>query len=291
MRSFSLWAAVAALALAAGARGEDAYTIKLKHAPEVGKTITVKESNSKTQTTKLTDGEGNVLEAAKKTTEAVAEVYTETVLEMGDKAAKKYKRTYEKATRTRDGKAEARSYEGRTLLFEEKDGKYTVTAEGGKPISKEDLDELTYKANDAGAARDEALLPGKPIKVGDSWKVGGKELARAFEKSWDGKMDPDRSSATGKLVKVYKQDGHPFGVIEMALALAPTPPPGAKDEKPLVLDMKLTLDTAIDGSTTAGVLTMSGGLAGKGTFEQKGKKVTADFTVELSGRREQSAEK
>ena len=237
----------------------------------------------------MTDGDGAVIDEGKKHTEKVEEVYTETVLEKGDKHAKKYKRTYEKATRTRDGKAETRSYKGRTVVFEEKDGKYTVTPEGDKPLGKEDLEELTRKANDADTARDEILLPGKAVKIGDSWKIEGKDLVKTLGKN--GNLDAEHSSAEGKLVKVYKKDGHQFGVIEMTMKLAPAAAPGVKYEKTPVIEMKLTLDTAIDGSTPAGVMTMTGGMAAKATVEQKGKTFNIDSSLELSGKKEQSAEK
>src|SRR5262249_38776204 len=155
---------------------------------------------------------------------------------------------YEKATRTRNGKTEPRSYEGRTIVFEEKDGKYTVTAEGDKPLPKEDLDELTRKANEGSAEQEDAFLPQKPVKVGDTWKVDGKEVAKAFAKS--GELDPELTSAEGKLTKAYKEGDHQFGVLTLTLKLAPKPPPNVKFDKPPVVEMTITLDVAIDGSAT-----------------------------------------
>jgi hypothetical protein len=290
MRNYSFWACLTALALTAGTRADDAYTIKFKHAPDVGKTITVTDNDTKTASNKVTDGDGKVVDDGTKHTEKLDEVYAETVLEKGDKFPKKYKRTYEKATRTLDGKSVARSYEGRTVIFEEKGGKYTVTAEGDKPLSKEDLEELTNKANDNDADKDEVFLPAKPVKVGDSWKIDGKKLVGAFAK--DGNLDGEKSGGEAKLTKVYKQDGHQFGTIVMTLKMAAgKAPAGVTFDKPPVVEMKITLDAAIDGSTAAGEMTMTGGMGSKATLEQMGKKFTIDSTVELSGKKKQSAEK
>jgi hypothetical protein len=290
MRGQFLWACVAALSLtAAGARAQE-YTIKLKHFPDPGKSVVVKDTDEKEATLKVTDPDGKKVQDQKQS-EKADEVYTETVLEKGDKSPKKYKRTYEKATRTRDGKAEARSYEGRTLHFEEKDGKYTVTAEGDKPLAKEDLDELTRKANEGSAEQEEAFLPKKPVKVGDTWKVEGKEVAKVFAK--DGELDPDLTSVEGKLTKVYKEGDHQFGVLTLTLKVAPKPkfPPTFKAEKPPVVESTVTFDVAIDGSTTKGTMTMTGNSGLRGTDEQMGKKFGVEQTVKLSGKREQSPEK
>jgi hypothetical protein len=289
MRSHWFWAFLAALALTAGARADDTYTIKLKHGPDVGKSVTITDTDTKTQSNKVSDSDGKVIDDGKKRTEKLDEVYTETVLARGDKDATKYKRAYEKATRTRDGKAEARSYEGRTVLFEKKGDKFTVTAEGDKPLSKEDLEELTRKANDVDTSRDEIFLPGKAVKVGDTWKVEGKDLVKTLGKG--GNLDPEHSSAEGKLVKVYKKDNHQFGVIEMTLKLAPAATPGIKYEKTPVVEMKVTLDAAIDGSTTAGVMSMTGSMAAKGTAEAGGKTFTVDTSIEMSAKQDRSAEK
>lgn len=290
MRSHSFWACLTALALTAGGRADDAYTIKIKQGPDVGKAVTVTDTDSKTSSTKVTDADGKVLKDGAKQTEKTDEVYTETVLARKDKDATKYKRTYKTATRTRDGKAEARSYQGRTVLFEKKDGKFTVTVEGDKPLSKEDLADLTHKADEADSARDEVFLPTKPLKVGGIWKVEGKDIVKAFGKGGD-KFDADHTGAEGKLVKVYKKDGHQFGVMEVRMKLAPAPDPKVKYEKPPVVEMKLTLDAAIDGSTPAGTATMTGGMVAKVTVEQGGKNFTVDSTLDLSSKKEQSGEK
>jgi hypothetical protein len=288
MRGFSFWACLAALSLAAGAPAQT-YTIQLKSGPDVGKSAVIKDSDSNDMVTNVSDGAGKLIRDVKQT-EKHDETYTETILARGDKSATKYKRTYEKATRTRDGKTEARSYQGRTLHFEQKDGKFTVTAEGDKPLAKEDLDELTKKANEGDDRHEELFLPGKPVRVGDSWKVGGKELGQAFAKG--GKVDVERTGAEVKLAKVYQKDGRQFGTIEMTLKVVPADlPPEIKFDKPPVVEMKITLDAAIDGSTTEGKMTMAGKMVSKSTAEQMGMKFVVETTADLSGTRELTAER
>jgi hypothetical protein len=289
MRSHSFWAIAAVLALTAAARADDTYTIKFKRAPEVGKAVTVKSTDSSTGVTNVTDADGKPVGEEAKITQKDEEVYTETVLARDDKHVTKFKRTYEKATRTTNGKATARSYEGLTLVFEQKDGKFTVTVEGDKPLDKADLAALTRKANEDADEREDVFLPTKPVKVGDSWKVDGKSLDKAFAKS--GGMDPERSSAEGNLVKAYKKDGHQYGTIQVTMKMGLKPPPMVTFDKPPLIEMKITLDAPIDGSTTAGLMTMTGNVATKFTAERMGKKFTVDNKTELSGRKEVSAEK
>jgi len=289
MRSSLILSFAAVLTLVVGARAEDSYTIKLKHAPDVGKTVTVTDTDTRTALSKATDSDGNVLGDGKKHTFKTQEVYTETVLEKGDKTPNKYKRTYEKATRTMDDKTEARSYEGRTLIFEKKGDKYTVTAEGDKPVNENDLKELTAKANENTSVQDEVFLPTKAIKVGDTWKIDGKKLADVFP-GGSKALDPEKSSGEGKLTKVYEKDGHKFGVMTLTFKMALNIPM-IEFEKTPIMEMKLNLDTAIDGSSTAGVVTSMGNMATKGTVNANGKKLTIEIEQDLSGKKTQSADK
>jgi hypothetical protein len=291
MRSDSFWTCLAVLALTGAVRAEDTYTIKLKHGPDVGKTVTVKYTETVTHSDKVTDPDGKVIEDGKKHTITFEDVYTETVLEKGGKVPNKFKRTHEKATRTVDGKTETRSYQGRTLVFEKKDGKFAVTPEGDKPLSKEDLEGLTRKANDnSGGGLEDALLPAKPVKVGDAWKIEGKRIAEAFPD-----LDPDveKSAGEGKLTKVYQKDGHQFGTIVLTVKVQVTKVPkgGVTFDKPPVLELKLTADAVIDGSSAAGVVTATASTATKGTNEVMGKKLTFESFFEFSARLERSVEK
>src|SRR5439155_22764308 len=128
---------------------------------------------------------------------------------------KKFKRAYEKATRTAGDKKESFPHEGRTIVFELKDDKYAATAEGTPALDRKVLDDLAKRASGDSVESDAALLPQKPVKVGDKWAVDIKALARAFAKGEEGGLavDADKSKGDVTLTKVYKKDGAQFGVL------------------------------------------------------------------------------
>ncbi len=288
MRHLPFWACLAALSLMTTAAQAQTYTIKLMHAPGVGKSVVVKDTDAKTEIIKIADADGKTIKDEKHT-ETTNDEYTEVVLRRGEKFPTKYKRTYEKATRTLDGKMTARSYEGRTVLFERKDDKVVVMLEGDKPLDKKDLEELTKKANEREEDKDALFLPKKPVAVGDTWKIDTKELIGSFGNGSN--LDPETSSGEAKLTKAYKKNGSQFGEIVMTLKLGFKFPKELKFEKSPILEMKMTLNAAIDGSTPAGVMISTGGDASTLTVEQDGKTYKVQSRHELSGKREQSAEK
>ena len=284
MRCFTYCACLAALALmAAGARAET-YTIKLKDSADVGKSMVVKDTDTKTELTKVRDADGNLVKDVKHT-ETTNEEYTETVLAKEGRLPTRYKRTYDKATRTLEGKTTPLSYEGRTILFEKKDDKFLVRPEGDKPVDRKDLEQLTRKANQREDHLVDVLLPRKPVAVEDTWKIDGKDFATGPG------LDPATSGGEAKLVKVYKKGDSLYGQIVITLKVGFKPAKDAKFEKAPVLETKLTLDTAIDGSSTAGTLKSSGGVGYVLIDERGGKKMKIESRQELSGKTEQSAEK
>jgi hypothetical protein len=290
MRWHSLWACLTVAALVAAAPAQDTYTIKIKRDPDPGKSVTYKDSSTESGTVKILDADGNLLKEDKPNV-VQDEVYTVTVIEKGDKRPKKFKRAYEKATRTVAGTAQARSYEGRTVVFELKDGKYVVTVEGDKPLDEMDLAELTKKANDNEENVDEVLLPKEAVKVGDKWPIDGKAVAKLFSKGGELSLDADKTKGDGTLLKVYKKDEKQFGVVEVKLKLAIKGAGGLKFDEPAVMDLTLALDTALDGSTTAGSMTMKGKMTGKAVLDQMGMKFGVQLNMDASGKEERTAEK
>jgi hypothetical protein len=281
MRSHSFWAFLAGLALTAGARADDAYTIKFKHAPDAGKSIVVKNHEKQTTSVTVTDPDGKVLKNDKETAET-DEVYTETVVEKGEKKSKKFKRAYEKATVTTGGKTTDLPYQGRTLVFELKDGEYQATAEGTPALDKKLLDGLAKKEGGDPQASDDAVLPKKPVKVGDKWAVDTKLLATILGKEGM-EIDADKSKGDGTLTKAYKKDGAQFGVVDVTMKLAIKSVAGLTFEKPATGDLTVKLDFAIDGSSPAGSETSTNTLKGKAVTTQMGQKLTIDLTLDTSG--------
>ncbi len=284
MRTLCIWAGLAALALTAGARADDAYTIKLSLAPDVGKSIVVKTHDKETNATTLFGPDGKEVLSNKDTGER-DEVYTETVLEKGDGPAKKFKRTYEKATRTAAGKTFDLPFQGRTIVFELKDGKYQATAEGTPALDKGLLTALAGTEDRTRDASDlEAIIPTKPVKVGDKWAVDVKLLAKSLGKDKGPEIDPDKSKGEVTLTKAYKKDGRQFGVIEMTVNVAfKTLPGGLTFDPPAKGDMTAKLDIAIDGLGPVGTETNTHALKGKGVVTDGGEKRTVDLSINSEG--------
>jgi hypothetical protein len=290
MRGYSFWACLAALALAAGTRAQEGYTIKLKHGPDPGKSVVVKSKEKGTDASTVTDADGKT--TGQKRTIETEEVYTETVLEGGDKKPRKFKRSYEKASQTADGKTVALPHQGRTVLFELKDGKYQATAEGTPALDRGLIAFLAGKADATGESADDLFLPRKPVKAGDRWAVEGKALAEDFARTGAMVIDPDKSKSEVTLTKVYDKDGKRFGVLEVRTALAIKQAMGLTFATPAAAELRATLDVVIDGSSPAGKAVLSNKQKGKGTAtDPAGKKFTVDLDVEESVTKEQSAEK
>jgi hypothetical protein len=277
-------------ALALGALAPETYTIKFKHYPSVGKIVTVKDTSKESGTVKVSDADGKVI-SDEKVDSGKEEVYTQKVLEKGDKKPKKFSQTYQKAILIKKGREMPRSYQGCTIIYDLKDNKYELTVEGDKPVTKEDMADLKKQANDQDSKEmDEILLPGKAVKVGDTWKLDVKKLGKSFGSGAD--LDAGKSKGEAKLIKVYSKNKKQYGVIELDMKLAIKGLPGnLKFDPPATTDMKMTLDVCIDGSDSDGTLKMAGKLKGKGTIEQMGMKFTMDFAIDNSGLKEQSPEK
>ncbi len=288
MRLNPLWALLAALPLAA-APAPESYTLKVKREPDPGKGALVKSVEKQSGTLKLLDGDKVSQEV--KLSEEKEEVYTLTVLERGEKRAKKYKKAFEKAVRTADGKPMTLAYQGRTVVYDLKDGKYQASAEGSPELDKHVLDELTKAENGGSPELSEVLVPRKAVAVGDKWELAGKDIAKNFAAENVMTLDPDKTRGDVRLTKVYQKDGHPFGVIEATLKLAITNNNGVSLDPPGTMDLKATVDTAIDGASTAATVNLTGTIVGKGSLKQAGQTIVVDFHIDVTSRGERSAEK
>ncbi len=146
MRKPSFWASLLVLVVAAVNAHGQSYTIKLKFDADPGQSVVIRDSGKETGSMKFIDLQGKLLHEEKPS--ASETVYTETVLEKGDPYPTKYKRTYETATETKDEeKAKPLSYQGRTVVFEQKGGKFRVGVVGKPPLETKDQEKLTERAN------------------------------------------------------------------------------------------------------------------------------------------------
>jgi hypothetical protein len=271
----ALVSALCAAAVLAGSARAQTYTIKVKEHPGLGETVAATRAEKNTTRTKVKTSAGKVL-SDKTEVEIREEAYTETVtrLKKGQDRPVAYKRSYAKARTTSGARAEVAPYQGRTVLFEERDGKYVVRGEGKPELTAKDLQVLAKEANDdkeAGGTTD--LLPDKAVKVGQAWEIAGKALTRVGLPN----VNAAKSKGQGKLLKAYRKDGKQFGVLEFRLRIV------LNDEKGLKwapAEIVVTVDTAIDGSAYVGTMTTVGKLAATRQVEAKGEKYTLEITID-----------
>jgi hypothetical protein len=272
--------------LAVTAAEPESYTIKLKSEPDIGKPVLVRETKKNRGSIKLSAGDRLINEDKPNITEE--EEYTETILAVADKQPQKYKRTYIKAFVDNGEKVLARSYEGRTVLFEKKDGKWVVQVQGKPALNDFDEKQLLALANEQSTGGLEKLFaPDRPVKVGESWTVEPKLLKEGLGKA--GELDLTRSKGEGRLARAYKKDGKQMGVVDVHVTLAYKTLNSMPFAEPAIADLRLSVDMPIDGSSSHGTATMSSKLTGKSQFEDKGMKLTAELNINVSGKQVRSA--
>jgi len=256
-RLIPIAAVLVATAFPATALAQDAYPIKLKTLPPGVWSREVRNS-VEVEATKVVDNAGAVLDDKKKTTK-LDSVFDEKIVERpaGKRRATSLIRTYVKATAEVDGEAKVLPYQGKTVLIEKKDGKFRFSYEGGAALKEEEahwLDKEFNKDADSDDFDFEALLlPLNPVKTGENWKIGMEPILKQLTKDTKLTADPDKSTGTGKLLKVSKQDGHQYGEwqfkVEFALKTAQAPGMEIKLAPGALLVLEGTYKGCIDGST------------------------------------------
>jgi hypothetical protein len=246
------------------ARADDGpVTVKVK---QPGPGEKVKESKTDTTTNKVsfTVMGTDMVKDEKVVTKFV---YTEEVVTKpaGAKRPTKLKRTYETAEMTKDGAPEELGLAGKTVVIEKAATGYDVTLDG-KELTGPAATILKKEFGKDKQVNDEDLLPQEPVKVGGTWKVDVAKLAKDAEGELD--IDVAKSSARGKLVKVYDKGGHKFGVLEITMELALNKIGGEGQQIEMKPGSKMhvsaVMDTCIDGSKTAstGKVTVRGEFTG-----------------------------
>jgi hypothetical protein len=170
------------------------------------------------------------------------------------------------------------------ILAEKKGDEYTFTIDGMPATAAVAAKLAPEFGKGADKMRPEDLLPDKPVKPGDTWKVEGAKLLASLGGEAKNTIDADKTVINGKLVKTYKKDGKLFGVAELdgdiviaALGekLAIKVKPGSK------MNLKMTVDACIDGSAPGskmnGTLTIALDAEGSGVTV----KVSSDGTLSM----------
>jgi len=236
-------------------RGQDGpVTIKIRQ-QEVGDAVKQTETSSFSLKTTIT-GLGKPQERSEATTHKF--VARQEVLDKAAdaKSPTKWKWTLLAVEQTPEDKVKDAGLIGKPLVIEKKGDKLVGTFADGKPLSEEqerffdahqrmDADEKSFHAQ---------VFPKKPVTVGEAWTADVAELGKSFDTA---EIDLKKSSATGKLTKVYKKDGLTFGVLEFKVQLVLTklrtvPKGQLKDGSMVLIDA--TYDLCIDGTSTAGTI-------------------------------------
>jgi hypothetical protein len=240
-------------------QAQETYTIKIKKGVK-GSTTKVEKSETGTESIKITDNSGTALNETTKKQDKTW-VYEETILEQAGPKKKPtmLKRTYEKATVKSGDEISVLPYQGRTILIEKKNGKFQFHYENGALVRGEDAEHLDKEFNKDNSKFDfqALLLPPKAVAVNETWKIPIAEMMKAWEK--DGKLtvDPDKTSASGKLLKAYKKDGRQFGDMVFTLELAVKTIQAENGEMTCepgtIMNLEFKVSACIDGSTDESV--------------------------------------
>jgi hypothetical protein len=199
------------------------YAVKLAK-PGPGDQFQVKSDNNTDVEIKALDAGGQAV-FEKKEAKTHHFVYREVGLERGPAGSDlvRLKRTYKKAFRTIDGDRRTLPFQGETVLIEKKGGAFEFRIEDGETLEGEDVNELHEEFNKGGMRKlIEVFLPRKAVKVNEPWTVDAAKIAKEFSKDGKIKIDPDKSTGTGKLLKAYQKSGKQFGVLEVTVNLPVT---------------------------------------------------------------------
>jgi hypothetical protein len=210
----TLWAWV--FAGAAGA--QEAVILKLADPPRAGDRVRVTETETSKTATDFTilGKKQSTTEESNRTVVYVQEVLT--AAGKDDRKPLKLKRTYEKYEAAEDGKDEAGPPLNVAILIEKKGDKYAFDA-GEKKLDADFAAKLDKEFNKKDDAKEiPNLLPAKPVKPGDTWKVRPKWLFGSLSDESSITLDADKGSAGGKLLKVYRKGDRRFAVFELTFA-------------------------------------------------------------------------
>jgi len=255
---------------------DEKYQIKTTKFPAKDKPVKINEKTVIATANKAIDDRGNVLREAK-SQKTLLRVYVEKTLDVDEKAnkRKKYSRAYEKAKDVEGDESQSKPYQGRTIVFEKSDDKWTLEAEGKPELGEDKLKELADEVNKDADKDDEFFYPKKAVKVGEKWTVPGKDFAKFFDEL---KIDAGSVKAEGKLVKAYKKGKQQWGVIDFVFTFTSE----VEEIKKAKGELKFTVDQALDASTTAGKAAFTLTLTGSQDVEKGDKKGVVETTVTMT---------
>jgi hypothetical protein len=219
------------------------------------------------------------------TTETIVHKYELLALKEGPQRPLKFRASIRKAEKTSNGRTFPFGYQGKTIVFELKDGLWATTVEGGE--KPKDLDRLVELVR--GEDLDRLFVPTVAVKEKGNWTVDPDRLKNAFL-SLDSTKLGQITESRGTLTKVQKQGGKTTGVMKYQLKAAVNAAQGKTFRLGTTVTVDWQLDAAIDGSTTKCVLTAKTFLSGKTTAVVRNRETPVSVQVTIQYSEERSAE-
>jgi len=272
------------------ATGQETYTLKTSKPEQVGDREHRNVTESENSGVIIQDATGKVLNEEKNVKQK-AFIYEEKILaKVPGKRASKVSRTYEKAVRIEKDQETDVGLKGKTVIIEFKDNQWQFAHADGGAVTGAAADFLKeeFKNKDEDDSKmEEAVLPKKPVREGESWTCDVQAILKGMGKDVSEGVDVAKVEAIGKLLKVYKKDGVPFGVIDVAISLPVkkfgSGPAAVKLDDGVVMKLKAKLDARIDGEATEGTMTTKMTMKGNGKVDAGGGEVTLKFDIAFSG--------
>lgn len=167
---------------------------------------------------------------------------------------KRFRRKYATAERIDHGRTVADVFQNKTVYCDKRNGRYEFLLDGGTRLRGAGTEHLEADFN--GPERPvEDKLPGKPVKVNESWPLKNSAAAEWIDGAGAGggfPIDRPAVTGTGRLTKVFRKGGRLHGVIEYKivapikagpLSIGGAVKPGGKYEA------VYTVTACIDGSS------------------------------------------
>ena len=146
--------------------------------------------------------------------------YVEEILEKEENGPPtRIRRAYDRVQQNVGGVITSQGIEAKTIIIEKNGKGYTYLIEKTQqPVGQDAvLLDAEFMHLDAAAAREKVFLPGKPVAVGETWKIDTDPLLKEAGSVGAIQLDMAKGTNEAKLTRVHKKNGKTFGVFEIKL--------------------------------------------------------------------------
>jgi hypothetical protein len=266
---FYVTVVVAAVKMGGAALPREKYDLKLNRGPNEGEAVLVDKTDTEETKFIVVEQDGKVFKENAPGKTQIRFAYRETFLQAGGGGKpRRITQAYTKAEVIRAGVVTRLPYEGKTVLIEGSDGKYTFHVEGGGELTGKDAEFLSKQFNGKRKGEPSAaqqMLPPGPVAVGEVWEIDAAALLKSA-KLPGFTRDRSKEQAKGQLLRAYKKAGRQYGVIrfDIVIPLKKFTDKGKEFEFSAGARMVLSgdVDACIDGTapdfTMTSTMTMDG---------------------------------